>query len=349
MPAEEGKRITIRKPDDLHLHVRSGEIMRLVVPHTARQFARAVIMPNLVPPVRTLDEAVSYRKEILQCLDSSENFTPLMTLYLTGETKAEDIKHAKESGAVLGIKLYPSGATTNSQFGVSSIKDMKEVFAAMEKYEMPLMVHGEVVDPDVDVFDREKVFIERYFKWIVQSFPGLRVVLEHVTSEEGVSFVKSSSSNVAASITPHHMILTRNDLFSGGIRPHHYCLPVVKTEKDRKAIINAALSGDSHFFSGTDSAPHPASHKENSCGKAGIYTAWHALPLYAEVFDSGDSLENLEKFTSINGARFYRLPLNEGTITIEKSRQTVPAYFSYAEDKIIPLRAGGEISWQVSE
>ena len=347
MSFPDASRIEIRKPDDFHLHVRDGEILNLVISHTASQFARAVIMPNLAVPVKTPGDAEDYKSRILKALPAGISFTPLMTLYLTGDTTKEDIRTAKESGEIIGIKLYPAGATTNSSYGVTDIFQMKDIFCVMEKFEIPLLIHGEVADTEVDIFDRERVFIEKYLTWMMKNFPALQIVLEHVSTSEGVDFVMQSSEKIAATITPHHLILTRNDIFSGGLRPHHYCLPVVKTSRDRESLLKAAVSGNPKFFAGTDSAPHPVAKKESSCCSAGIYNAHDALSFYTEVFEKQDALDKLEDFTSRFGAEFYGLELNSDRIVLEKKQTGIPDSFSLKNDRIIPFRAGESVGWRV--
>ena len=301
------KTLTITRPDDWHLHVRDGALLKTVLPHTARQFARAIIMPNLKPPVTTVAQALSYRDEILAAVPLGLDFMPLMTLYLTASTSEAEIKNAAESEYIHAFKLYPAGATTHSDSGVADIKAAYPLFAAMEKYQVPLLIHGEVTDADCDIFDREKVFIDRYLTGITKNFPNLRIVLEHVTTTEAVQFVESATNTVAATITPQHLLYNRNALLVGGIRPHFYCLPVIKREQHRLALLKAATSGNPKFFLGTDSAPHTTETKENACGCAGCFSAPIALELYAEAFDSADALDKLEGFASFYGADFYRL------------------------------------------
>ncbi|MDA1343617.1 MAG: dihydroorotase, partial [Proteobacteria bacterium] len=310
------KTLTITRPDDWHVHVRNGTILKAVLPHTARQFARAIIMPNLKPPVTTVDQALAYRDEILAAVPMGVDFTPLMTLYLTATTTAAEIKNAAASEHIHAFKLYPAGATTHSDSGVADIVAAYPLFAAMEKYQIPLLIHGEVTDADCDIFDRERMFIERYLIDIFKQFPELRVVFEHVTTQEAVQFVESASTNVAATITPQHLLYNRNALFVGGIRPHHYCLPVLKREQHRLALVKAATSGNPKFFLGTDSAPHTTEAKENTCGCAGCFSAAIALELYAEAFEAANALDKLEGFASFYGADFYRLPRNSGTVTL---------------------------------
>ena len=341
------KTLTITRPDDLHLHVRNGAVLKTVLPHTSRQFARAIIMPNLKPPVTTVAQAIAYRVEILQAVPAGFNFTPLMTLYLTGSTTEAEIKKAAESEHVHAFKLYPVGATTNSDSGVADIKAIYPLFAAMEKQDIPLLIHGEVTDEQCDIFDRERVFIETHLTGIVENFPGLRIVVEHVTTTEAVQFVQAAGNNIAATITPQHLLFNRNAMLAGGIRPHYYCLPIIKREQHRLALVAAATSANPKFFLGTDSAPHMTSLKETACGCAGCYSAHAALELYAEVFDRADSLDKLEGFSSFFGADFYRLARNSGTVTLEKSKWTVPAAYGVNELSITPLKANEELSWKM--
>jgi dihydroorotase len=343
------KTLTITRPDDWHVHVRNGAILKTVLPHTARQFARAIIMPNLKPPVTTVEQALAYRDEILAAVPMGMDFTPLMTLYLTATTTEAEIKKAAESEHIHAFKLYPAGATTHSDAGVADIVAAYPLFAAMEKHQIPLLIHGEVTDADCDIFDREKVFIDRYLMDIIKHFPGLRVVLEHITTSEAVQFVESASTNVAATITPQHLLYNRNALFVGGIRPHHYCLPVLKREQHRLVLVKAATSGNPKFFLGTDSAPHTTENKENACGCAGCFSAPIALELYAEAFEAANALDKLEGFASFYGADFYRLPRNSGTITLEKTTWNVPASYGENGISITPLKANETICWQVQQ
>jgi len=337
------KTLTITRPDDWHIHVRNGAILQTVLPHTAAQFARAIIMPNLKPPVTSVAQALAYREEILQAVPTGANFTPLMTLYLTAATTVEDIKAAAECEHVYAFKLYPAGATTNSDAGVADVTAIYPLFAAMEKYELPLLLHGEVTDESCDIFDRERVFIDRHLTAITRDFPDLRVVLEHVTTREAVQFVEASGVNVAATITPQHLLFNRNAMLAGGIRPHYYCLPILKRETHRQALVKAATSGSAKFFLGTDSAPHITHTKENACGCAGCYSAFGALELYAEAFEQADALDKLEGFASFYGADFYRLPRNTDTVTLQKSPWTVPDVYG----EITPLKAGEALSWKL--
>lgn len=342
MPIE----LTITRPDDWHLHVRDGAAMRAVVPHSARQFARAVIMPNLRPPIVSVEQALAYRERIRAAVPPGLAFEPLMTLYLTDATPAAEMRRAREAG-VVGIKLYPAGATTNSDAGVTDLRKVGAVLAAAEREGIVLLVHGEVTDPDVDVFDREAVFIERHLIGLRRDFPSLRIVLEHITTSEGAQYVAEAGAATAATITAHHLLYNRNALFQGGIRPHYYCLPVLKREKHRRALIAAAASGRGCFFLGTDSAPHASLLKEQASGCAGCYTALTALELYAEAFEAADALGMLEHFSSFNGADFYGLARNTGTLTLQKSAWALPESVAFGEAALKPLRAGESMPWRV--
>jgi dihydroorotase len=343
------QKITITRPDDWHLHLRDGEALSAVLPDTAKQFARAIIMPNLRPPVTNVELAKAYQTRIVNALPSGMVFEPLMTLYLTDNTSAEDIYRAKQSGIVQAVKLYPAGATTNSDSGVTSLDKCKQALSAMQEVGMPLLTHGEVTDADVDVFDREKVFIDRHMKPLLDMYPTLKVVFEHITTKDAAEFVAKGDARLAATITAHHLLMNRNDIFKGGIRPHHYCLPVLKREEHRLALVQAATSGSAKFFLGTDSAPHAKGTKEVACGCAGMYTAHAAIELYAEVFDAANSLDMLEGFASFYGADFYNLPRNTSTITLTKSPWLVPEQLPYAGDVLVPLRAGQLINWALVE
>ena len=332
----------------MHLHVRNGALLKMVLPYTARQFARAIIMPNLKPPVTSVEQALTYREEILAAVPQGLDFNPLMTLYLTASTPESEITKAANCEYIHAFKLYPAGATTNSDAGVSDIKAAYSLFAAMEKNGIPLLIHGEVIDKDCDIFDRERIFIEKYLIDITNTFPNLRIVLEHVTTKEAVHFVESASENIAATITPQHLLYNRNALFINGIRPHHYCLPVLKREQHRQALINAATSGNPKFFLGTDSAPHLTSLKENSCGCAGCFSAPIALELYAEAFEAANALDKLEGFASFYGADFYKLTRNTGKIVLEKSSWQVPQYYSEHDISVTSLKAGELINWKIS-
>lgn len=342
------KTITFTRPDDMHLHVRNGDLLTTVLPYTARQFARAIIMPNLKPPVITVAQALAYREEILAAVPNGLDFTPLMTLYLTSSTSPQEIKKAAESEHIHAFKLYPAGATTHSDSGVADINAAYPLFEAMEKQGIPLLIHGEVSDADCDIFDRERVFIEQHLIGIANRFPSLKLVLEHVTTAEAVQFVESANANVAATITPQHLLYNRNALFTGGIRPHYYCLPVLKRERHRQALIKAATSGNPKFFLGTDSAPHLTELKENACGCAGCFTAPIALELYVEAFESANALDKLEGFASFYGADFYGLPRNSGTVSLEKTGWQVPPFSGGNGTSITPLRANEMVSWKIS-
>ncbi|EIC31432.1 dihydroorotase [Methylomicrobium album] len=341
------KKLTLTRPDDWHLHVRSGALLKAVLPHTARQFARAIIMPNLKPPVTTVEQALAYREEILQAIPAGLDFTPLMTLYLTGSTSLEEIRKAATSEHVHAFKLYPAGATTNSDSGVADIEAVYPLFEEMEKQDIPLLVHGEVTDETCDIFDRERVFLETRLARIVDRFPALRIVVEHVTTREAVDFVKAQGPRIAATITPQHLLYNRNAILAGGIRPHFYCLPVLKREQHREALVQAATSGSPKFFLGTDSAPHLTSLKENACGCAGCFSAPLALELYTEAFEKAGALDKLEGFASFYGADFYRLPRNRGTVTLEKSAWQVPGVYNDGDIAITPLKAGESLTWKL--
>ncbi|WCE03815.1 dihydroorotase [Pseudoxanthomonas sp. JBR18] len=340
-------RLDITRPDDWHLHLRDGETLASVIGHTAARFARAIVMPNLKPPVATVAQAEAYRERILSSLPAGSDFQPLMTLYLTEDTAPEEIVRAKASDAVFAVKYYPAGATTNSQSGVRDLARVNAVLEAMEEHELPLLLHGEVTDADIDIFDRERVFIERHLLPLRARFPGLRMVLEHITTKDAVEFVTAAPSNVAATLTAHHLLLNRNALFEGGIRPHNYCAPILKRETHRQALLQAATSGDTHFFLGTDSAPHAREGKETACGCAGLYTAHAAIELYAEAFEQAGKLENLEAFASFNGPDFYRLPRNTGRIVLERKSWTVPGSYPLAGSAVVPMRAGGTVGWSL--
>lgn len=342
------QKFTITRPDDWHLHLRDGAALKAVLPHTVRQFARAIIMPNLKPPVRSVADAAAYRDRIIAAIPAGKEFKPLMTLYLTDNTSPEEIVAAKASQFIKAVKYYPAGATTNSDFGVTDIRRCDRVFEAMQQVDMPLLLHGEVTDGDIDVFDREKVFIEKHLIPLITRFPKLRVVLEHITTSDAVEFVLSANNNVAATITPQHLLFSRNILFKGGIRPHFYCLPILKREEHRLAILQAATSGNPKFFLGTDSAPHSRNSKESSCGCAGCYSALHAMELYAEAFESVDALDKLEAFASFHGSDFYQLPRNTEQITLTKTTWRIPDELPFIESGLVPLRAGEEITWQMT-
>jgi len=340
--------LTITRPDDWHLHLRDGAALAAVLPDTARRFGRAIVMPNLKPPVTTVALAAAYRERILAALSAGMRFTPLMTLYLTDNMPPAEVDAARASGVVHAVKLYPAGATTNSDAGVSDLRKCAATLARMEKLGLPLLVHGEVTDPAVDIFDREAVFIDTVLAPLLKDFPALKVVLEHVTTRDGIDFVRSSGANVAATLTAHHLLLNRNALFAGGIRPHHYCLPVLKRETHRQALVAAAISGDPKFFLGTDSAPHAQGAKEAACGCAGCYTAHAGIELYAEAFEAAGALDRLEAFASFFGADFYGLPRNADTVTLRRDAQAVPASLAYSgADRLVPLRAGETVAWRL--
>ena len=340
--------LTIRRPDDMHLHLRDGDALAAVLPHTARRFARAVVMPNLGPPVTTTAQALAYRARIAAALPAGSAFTPLMTLYLTDRTDPAEVDRAVESGSIVGCKLYPAGATTHSDAGVTDIRRIDAVLERMASAGLPLQVHGEVTDPAVDVFDREARFIDDVLSPLRARLPSLRIVFEHVTTRAAVDFVRGSGDGVAATVTPQHLLLNRNALFRGGLRPHLYCLPVLKRERDRQALLDAVAAGDARFFLGTDSAPHARHAKETACGCAGIYSAHAGLELYAEAFEQIGALARLEDFAAGFGADFYRLPRNEGTISLERREWRPPAHYAFGEGQLVPFRAGEAIAWQVA-
>ncbi len=340
-------KIILTRPDDWHLHVRSGTILSMVIAHTASQFERAIIMPNLKPPVTTVDKAMMYRDEIIAALPSGSTFTPLMTLYLTDTTSTEDVRQVAESPHVHAFKLYPAGATTNSDSGVSDLDKIFPILEAMEKQDVPLLVHGEVTHDKYDIYDREKLFLEQHLQRISETFPALRIVVEHVTTEEAVQFVLSANKNIAATITPQHLMFNRNAILAGGIRPHYYCLPILKREHHRQALVQAATSGNPKFFLGTDSAPHQTHLKENACGCAGCYSAHAAIELYAEVFEKENALDKLEGFASFHGPDFYALPRNTKTITLVKKEWTIPQTYQQNNISITPLQAGKTIGWKL--
>ena len=341
--------LTLLRPDDWHLHLRDGEALRAVLPHTARQFARAVVMPNLKPPVTTTALAAEYRQRILAARPTGSDFEPLMTLYLTDRTSPEEIDRACDSRFVIGCKLYPAGATTHSDAGVTDIGRIDAVLARMAERNLPLQIHGEVTADEIDVFDREREFIERTLRPLVARHPGLRVIFEHITTAAAVGFVQNAREGIAATITPQHLLYNRNEMFRGGIRPHFYCLPVLKTEPDRQALLEAATSGHRRFFLGTDSAPHERHTKEAACGCAGIYSAHAALELYAEAFDRMGRLDRLEAFASLNGPDFYRLPRNTTTVTLRRTNWQVPQAYAFGSGTVVPMRAGETLSWQLVE
>jgi len=343
------KSLTIRRPDDWHVHLRDGEMLKAVAHYTARQFARAIVMPNLTPPVTSVEAAAAYRDRILAALPEDSGFTPLMTCYLTDGSDPEELARGFETGVFTAAKLYPAHATTNSAHGVTHIRNIYPALERMQRIGLPLLVHGEVTDPDVDVFDREKVFIDRVFTGLLRDFPELKIVFEHITTAEAADFVMATGANVAATITPQHLVINRNAMFVGGLRPHAYCLPVAKRELHRQAIRRAATSGSPKFFLGTDSAPHAVEAKESSCGCAGIFNAPFALETYATVFEEEDALDKLEAFASVNGPLFYGLPLNEGLVTLEPVEVAVPETLSISGTSIVPFRAGETLHWKILE
>ncbi|WP_217629958.1 dihydroorotase [Thiothrix caldifontis] len=340
--------LTMTRPDDWHVHLRDGDMLATVLPDTAQRFARAIVMPNLKPPVRTVADAGAYRERILSALPANMRFEPLMTLYLTDNTSPEDIRQAKSSGFIHAVKYYPAGATTHSDSGVTDIRQVAAVLETMQEVDLPLLIHGEVTDTNIDIFDREAVFIERILVPLLERLPRLRVVLEHITTAQAAAFVTAASANVAATITVHHLLYNRNAMFQGGIRPHAYCLPVLKRESHRQALVAAATSGNPKFFLGTDSAPHLRHDKESSCGCAGIYSAHAALELYAEVFEQAGALDKLEAFASFHGSDFYGLPRNQEQVTLVKQPWTVPAALNAGDHALIPLRAGETVGWHLA-
>jgi dihydroorotase len=341
--------ITLRRPDDWHVHFRDGAMMRAVLPSTARQFARAVVMPNLVPPVTDVAGARAYRDRIIAALPQGVEFTPLMTCYLTDGSDAAEVARGYEEGVFAAVKLYPAHATTHSAHGVTDIDHVMPVLEAMARSGMPLLIHGEVTDPEIDIFDREAVFIERVLEPLRRRLPELRVVLEHITTEEAVAYVASGGPNLTATITAHHLVINRNAIFHGGIRPHLYCLPIAKREKHRRALRRAATSGNPAFFLGTDSAPHAVPTKETACGCAGIFTAPTALEIYAEVFEEEGALDRFEAFASLNGPAFYRLPVNENRVTLRREAWTVPERIGEGDLAVAPFRAGETLRWRLAE
>ncbi len=338
--------ITLTRPDDWHLHVRDGEALNTVVPHTAAQFGRAIIMPNLKPPVTTAVQALAYRDRIRAALPAGVNFEPLMTLYLTDNLPADEIQRAKDAG-VVAVKLYPAGATTNSDAGVTDLRKTYRTLEAMQRSGLLLLVHGEVTSPDIDLFDREAVFIDTQLIPLRRDFPELRIVFEHITTKEAAQYVQDADRFTGATVTAHHLLYNRNAIFTGGIRPHYYCLPVLKRETHRQALVQAVTSGSPKFFLGTDSAPHPAHLKEHASGCAGCYTAHAAMEMYAEAFDAAGALDQLEAFASFNGADFYGLPRNTGTITLRKESWTPPESYVFGEAELKPLRSGETLPWRL--
>ena len=345
-PSSMTQSLTITRPDDWHLHVRDGAVLQTVVPHTAAQFGRAIIMPNLKPPVTTAAQALAYKARIQAAVPAGIAFEPLMTLYLTDNLPADEIRVAKDAG-VVALKLYPAGATTNSDAGVTDLRKTYVTLEAMQREGMPLLVHGEVTSPDIDLFDREAVFIDQQLIPLRRDFPGLKIVMEHITTREAAQYVAGADALTAATVTAHHLLYNRNAIFTGGIRPHYYCLPVLKRETHRLALINAVTSGSSKFFLGTDSAPHPAHLKEHATGCAGCYTAHAAMELYAEAFDAAGALDKLEAFASFNGPAFYGLPRNSGSITLQRQSWTPPESYAFGDAELKPLRSGEALPWQL--
>ena len=339
--------ITIIQPDDWHLHLRDGAAMKSILPYSARSFARAIIMPNLPTPVTSLEQAQAYKNRIMEALPADMDFEPLMTLYLTDNTTLEELHKAKSCGFISAIKLYPAGATTNSNAGVTNLKGRYALLEEMQKIGLPLLVHGEVTDPDVDMFERENVFMDKILIPLSEDLPELKIVFEHITTKEAAQYVAETSKPVAATITPHHLIFNRNALFQGGIRPHYYCLPVLKEEEDRQALIKAATSGNKRFFCGTDSAPHPKEAKERMVGAAGCFSAMHAVEMYAQIFDQAGKLDQLESFMSLNGPDFYQLPVNKNKIHLSKEKKEIPESVSFGESIVVPLHAGETVSWKL--
>ncbi|MFC3460539.1 dihydroorotase [Massilia haematophila] len=339
--------ITITRPDDWHLHLRDGAALASVLPHTAHQFARAIVMPNLKPPVTTAADAAAYRDRILAALPEGMRFEPLMTLYLTDNTDPDEIRRAQDTGFIHAVKLYPAGATTNSAAGVTDLRKCYKTLEVMQEVGMPLLVHGEVTDNDIDLFDREAVFIERVMRPLRKDLPALNIVFEHITTKDAAQYVAEAAGPIAATITAHHLLYNRNEIFRGGIRPHYYCLPVLKREEHRLALVTAATSGDERFFLGTDSAPHAINAKETSCGCAGCYTALHAMELYTQAFADAGALDKLEAFASFNGPAFYGLPRNEGTITLTRETWTLPETVPMGSARLVPLNAGEQIHWKM--
>lgn len=339
-------RLTLTRPDDWHVHLRDGAALQAVAAHTAKQFARAIVMPNLKPPVTTTEQAIAYRERILAALPEGMRFDPLMTLYLTDNTPANEIRRAKDSGVVQAVKLYPAGATTNSDAGVTDLAKCRKTLEAMQDADLVFCVHGEVTHSDVDVFDREKAFIDQHLIPLRKDFPALRIVFEHITTKDAADFVREADARIGATITPQHLLYNRNAIFQGGVRPHYYCLPILKRETHRQALIAAATSGDPKFFLGTDSAPHAKGDKENACGCAGCFTALHAMELYAAAFESVDALDKLEAFASFYGADFYRLPRNTDRITLERGEWVIPDELPFGDKTIVPLDGGQRLAWK---
>lgn len=340
--------ITLTRPDDWHLHLRDGATMASVLPHTAQQFRRAIVMPNLKPPVTTTEQAGAYRQRILSALPEGMEFEPLMTLYLTDNTPPDEIRRAKDSGFVHAVKLYPAGATTNSDAGVTALTKCYKTLEVMQEVGMPFLVHGEVTDPAIDIFDREAVFIEQVMEPLRRDMPELKVVFEHITTRDAAQYISEATGPLAATITAHHLLYNRNEIFKGGIRPHYYCLPVLKREEHRQALVRVATSGSTRFFLGTDSAPHPKGLKEHSCGCAGCYTAFHAMELYAQAFEQAGALDKLEAFASFHGPAFYGLPRNTGTITLKRETWTLPLELPMGDATVVPLNGGEALGWKLA-
>jgi len=347
-PPNPAPSLTITRPDDWHLHLRDGAAMASVLPHTARQFGRAIVMPNLMPPVTTTAQAIAYRERILAALPTGMQFEPLMVLYLTDNTPPDEIRRAKDSGLIHAVKYYPAGATTNSDAGVTDLKKCHKTLEQMQAVGMPFLVHGEVTDPAVDIFDREAVFLDRVLLPLRGDFPHLKIVFEHITTRHAAEYVAYADEFVGATITAHHLLYNRNEIFKGGIRPHYYCLPVLKREEHRQALVDAATSGNSKFFLGTDSAPHAKGAKEHACGCAGCYTALHAMELYAQAFDQAGALDKLEAFASFNGPAFYGLPRNTGAVTLHRESWTLPAELPLGDSTIVPLNSGETMQWKLA-
>ena len=346
LPSEK-QTLTIIQPDDWHLHLRDGDILNSTVPQAAGRFKRAIIMPNLRPPVTTTEQAIQYRQRILECLPENMEFEPLMTLYLTDNTQPAEIKRAKESGIIHGVKLYPAGATTNSDAGVTSLDNCIGTLEEMQKQGIPLLMHGEVTDPEIDIFDREAVFIDKVLIPLRKKLPDLKIVFEHITTKAAAQYVAAAEGYIGATVTPHHLLFNRNSLFVGGIRPHYYCLPVLKREENRQALLKAVSYKNSRFFAGTDSAPHARNAKESSCGCAGCYTAPYALELYIQAFEEIGELDKLEWFTSINGPRVYNLPVNRNKVTLTREKWQIPEELPFGKNKVVPLMAGEFLQWKL--
>lgn len=347
MPQSDIQTLTIIQPDDWHLHLRDGDVLQSTALQATKQFRRAIIMPNLRPPVTTTEAAQQYRKRILDVLPDNTDFEPLMTLYLTDNTQPAEIRKAKESGIVHGVKLYPAGATTNSDAGVTSLDRCIPTLEEMQKQGVPLLMHGEVTDPSIDIFDREAVFIDKVLIPLRKKLPDLKIVFEHITTKAAAEYVAEADGYIGATVTPHHLLFNRNSLFVGGIRPHYYCLPILKREENRQALLKAVTHKNSRFFAGTDSAPHAKGAKENTCGCAGCYTASHAIELYVQAFEEVGELDKLEWFTSINGPKFYNLPVNRNKVTLVKEEWKIPDELPFGHDKVVPLMAGESMRWKL--